>query len=100
MLLFSGFFIHFSELNVVLRPLIYVSPFSYGFKGILDAVYGFNRTELTCHVESDCVYRTGEQVLHMLDMQGIEYWNEVAGLCTCVIVLLVGFFVCLLFKIK
>lgn len=102
MALFGGFFIRFNELVSVLRPLVHLSPFKYAFEGTSLAVYGFNRTELACgsDVAEMCPYRSGDQVLAMLDMERADYWVDVAGLSIIVAVMHVVVYTCLWVKVR
>lgn len=100
MLLFGGFFIRFDELSVALKPLVYTSPFGYAFKAIGQSLYGNNRTDVGCSEGGECFYTSGEDILKMLDMENVSYWNEVSGLGIIIIVLHVILFICLLVKVK
>ncbi|XP_001863370.2 ATP-binding cassette sub-family G member 1 [Culex quinquefasciatus] len=100
MLLFGGFFIRFDELSVALKPLVYTSPFGYAFKAIGQALYGNNRTDVGCSEGGECFYTSGEDILKMLDMENVSYWNEVSGLGIIIVVLHVILFICLLIKVK
>ncbi|ETN68006.1 ATP-binding cassette sub-family G member 4 [Anopheles darlingi] len=84
--LFSGFFIRYKELLAAYRPLTYVSYFRYGFEGLAQASYGFNRTELACG-EMFCYYRKTAKIMEMLQMERDRYWYDVAGLAVWISVL-------------
>ncbi|XP_058818863.1 ATP-binding cassette sub-family G member 1-like [Topomyia yanbarensis] len=99
MILFSGFFIRYSELLSVFKPLTYVSPFRYGFEGLALATYGFNRTEIGCE-EMFCYYRKSAKVLQMLEVDRSNYWIDVAGLGVWIFVLHVSLYVSLRCKLR
>lgn len=79
-LLYSGFFIKYSELPIAYRPLYAASFLRFGFEGSLNAIYGFDRPALIC--ESDvCLMTRPEKFLRLLEMDGGLYWVDVIGLC-------------------
>uniref|UniRef100_A0A2M4DP32 Putative cytochrome n=1 Tax=Anopheles darlingi TaxID=43151 RepID=A0A2M4DP32_ANODA len=97
--LFSGFFIRYKELLAAYRPLTYVSYFRYGFEGLAQASYGFNRTELACG-EMFCYYRKTAKIMEMLQMERDRYWYEVAGLAVWISVLHVLLYVSLRLRLR
>uniref|UniRef100_A0A1S4KHN5 ABC-2 type transporter transmembrane domain-containing protein n=2 Tax=Culex quinquefasciatus TaxID=7176 RepID=A0A1S4KHN5_CULQU len=86
MILFSGFFIRYSELLDVFKPLTYVSPFRYGFEGLALTTYGMNRTEIGCE-DMFCYYRKSVKVLELLEVKDSCYWMDVGGLGVWILVL-------------
>ncbi|CAB3247949.1 unnamed protein product [Arctia plantaginis] len=67
MLMFSEFFIPYSEMPVYLRPFALISYFRYAFAAFLETVYGFNREKLPCHKEF-CMFRNPEAYLKHLQL--------------------------------
>lgn len=86
MLIFSGFFIRTRELFPCLQPLPYMSFFQYGFDGSIQAIYGHDRTNLTCS-EPFCYYRTSAKFLNFMDMEENRYWIDVFALGAHIVIL-------------
>ncbi|XP_055545696.1 ATP-binding cassette sub-family G member 1-like [Wyeomyia smithii] len=99
MILFSGFFIRYSELLDVYKPLTYVSPFRYGFEGLALSCYGFNRTDLGCE-DMFCYYRKSRKVLQLLEIENGNYWLDVTGLGIWILALHVALYVSLRCKLR
>lgn len=76
--LFSGFFIRYSELPVFYRPIYEISFLRLGFEGSLDAVYGFNRSDLPCE-GIKCAITSPAEFLQELDYEE-SFWDNVVGL--------------------
>ncbi|XP_058453455.1 ATP-binding cassette sub-family G member 1-like [Malaya genurostris] len=99
MILFSGFFIRYSELLGVFKPFTYVSPFRYGFEGLALVTYGFNRTEIGCE-EMFCYYRKSSKVLQLLEIERANYWMDIAGLGGWIFLLHLSLYVSLRCKLR
>lgn len=99
MLIFSGFFIRFNELSDYLKPLTYVSYFRYSLEGSIQAIFGYNRTELTCSTDF-CYYKSTEKFLKDMDMLGDRYGNDVIALIIWIIALQISFYISLIVKVK
>uniref|UniRef100_A0A8D8I2D0 ATP-binding cassette sub-family G member 4 n=1 Tax=Culex pipiens TaxID=7175 RepID=A0A8D8I2D0_CULPI len=99
MILFSGFFIRYSELLDVFKPLTYVSPFRYGFEGLALTTYGMNRTEIGCE-DMFCYYRKSVKVLELLEVKDSCYWMDVGGLGVWILVLHILLYVSLRLRLR
>ncbi|XP_055599190.1 ATP-binding cassette sub-family G member 4-like [Uranotaenia lowii] len=99
MILFSGFFIRYSELLDVFKPLTYVSHFRYGFEGLALTSYGFNRTEIGCE-DMFCYYRKPKKVMEMLEIDQGNYWIDLAGLGVWIVVLHILLYISLRLRLR
>lgn len=79
-LLFSGFFIKYSELPVAYQPFYQMSFLRFGFEGSLNAIYGFERSTLICQGMM-CLITKPAKFLKILEMDGGLYMLDVIGLC-------------------
>lgn len=86
MLIFSGFFIRTRELFPCLQLIPYISFFQYGFDGSIQAIYGYDRNNLTCS-EPFCYYRTAGKFLNAMDMEDNRYWIDVMALGVYIVIL-------------
>lgn len=98
MLIFSGFFIKFSELVDCLKPMTYISYFRYAFEGSVQAIYGFNRTNLECS-ETFCYYRNINKFLTHMDMIENKYWMDLSALGIWIVSLIALLFLTLKIKL-
>lgn len=94
MLVFSGYFIRFSELHFMFKPMSYISLFRYGFEGSIQAIYGFDRGNLTCS-DPFCYFKTSEKILKTLDMTEDRFQWDVLGLFTWAVIFQIGVFIAL-----
>uniref|UniRef100_A0A1B0GHE1 Putative transporter abc superfamily breast cancer resistance protein n=1 Tax=Lutzomyia longipalpis TaxID=7200 RepID=A0A1B0GHE1_LUTLO len=86
MVMYSGFLIRYSLLPFYLKPLSYASFMRYYFEGILQAVYGFDREDLTCDGIS-CYFKSPKKILENFDIEETSYvWNFV-GIFIWIVVL-------------
>ncbi|KAI5636160.1 ABC-2 type transporter domain-containing protein [Phthorimaea operculella] len=67
MLMFSEFFIPYSEMPVYLQPFAKISYFKYAFDAFLQTVYGFDRQILPCKKEY-CMFKRPEKYLDYLGL--------------------------------
>lgn len=85
-LLFSGFFVSLNSIPTSLRWISEISYIRYGFEGTMQAVYGFNRTNLQCS-EPYCHFKAPARFLEEMDMDKADFKFD----CTA----LLGFFLIL-----
>lgn len=79
-LLFSGFFIKYSELPVAYRPWYEISFLRFGFEGSLNAIYGFGRPDLICE-GATCLITKPEKFMKILELDLNSFWMDAIGLC-------------------
>ncbi|KAL7741273.1 hypothetical protein ACLKA6_015155 [Drosophila palustris] len=89
-LLFSGFFIHISELSWFLRPLCDISFFRYIFEGLMRSIYAYDRGQLPCKADF-CFFNSSEKFLKEFEMAGDEFGWDLAFLGLMLLLLLIGF---------
>ncbi|GAB0092532.1 hypothetical protein DMENIID0001_075320 [Sergentomyia squamirostris] len=78
MFIFCGFFIRYSEMPAVLRPLSYISYFRYMYEGAFQSIYGFNRENLNCE-RLFCNFEENKKFLEEMDMVQNNYvWDVIA----------------------
>ncbi|EDS38500.1 pleiotropic drug resistance protein 5 [Culex quinquefasciatus] len=97
--LFCGFFIRYDELFAAFQPLTFVSPFRFTFEGASLALYGFGRKDLGCS-EMFCYYRKAAKILDMLDMKDENFWIDVGGLVTIIVLLHVALYISLRMRLR
>ncbi|KAK3927759.1 ATP-binding cassette sub-family G member 4 [Frankliniella fusca] len=86
LVLFSGFFLYIPDIPLVLRWLSYVSNFRYGFEGIVIAIYGMDRQPLRCK-QAYCHWKRPTKFLEEIGMSNADYWTDITGLLTWIVVL-------------
>lgn len=77
----------------------YLSFFQYGFDGSIQAIYGFDRTNLTCS-EPFCYYRTSTKFLNAMDMEANRYWIDVIALGIHIVILQIALLVTLKWRLN
>ncbi|XP_054261383.1 ATP-binding cassette sub-family G member 1-like [Macrosteles quadrilineatus] len=78
-LLFSGFFVSINSIPGTLRWLSEISYIRYGFEGTIQAVYGYNRTNLHCS-EPYCNFKSPVKFLREMDMEDANFTTDCAAL--------------------
>ncbi|GAB0100161.1 ATP-binding cassette sub-family G member 4 [Sergentomyia squamirostris] len=99
MLVFSGYFIRFNELYYMFKPMSYISLFRYSFEGATQAIYGFDRGNLTC-TEPFCYYKNADKILKMMDMTYNRFGLDIAGLLTWTLMFQIGVYIALIIRLK
>lgn len=99
MLIFSGFFIRTYELSAAFRPLTSISYFRYSFEGLLQAVYGSNRTTLTCS-EPFCFFRSPKKFLQTFEMDYDSFVTDTIVLLAWIVFLQILLYISLVIKVK
>ncbi|XP_055683570.1 ATP-binding cassette subfamily G member 4 [Lutzomyia longipalpis] len=99
MLVFSGYFIRFSELYFMFKPLSYVSLFRYCFEGSMQAIYGFDRGNLTCP-DPFCYYKSGEKILKIMDMAENRFAGDVLALILWAVLCQIGVYIALKIRLR
>lgn len=76
-----------------------VSPFRYGFEGVILSIYGMNRSELECpdHV---CKFQKPEEVLQLLDVADAKLYVDFMVLGVFFLVLRLATYLVLRYKVK
>ena len=97
-LLFSGFFIRRRELSDFLEPMTDVSFFKYSLEGLVQSIYGYNRTGLECPLF--CLISSAEQLLSEMDMLGDLYGNDIIAIACIILSLNVLFYISLVVNIR
>ncbi|XP_065644618.1 ATP-binding cassette sub-family G member 4 [Hydra vulgaris] len=67
-LLFSGFFVSFDTIPKYMQWLTYISFARYSWEGMMVAIYGNKRGNLTCNDDLKCLFRQSNDVLDSLDI--------------------------------
>ncbi|XP_049789514.1 ATP-binding cassette sub-family G member 4 [Schistocerca nitens] len=94
MFLFSGFFMRLDDIPSYFVPLTYLSLFRYGFEAIVLCIYGFGRKNLVCS-EIYCYYKDPSKFLENMGMAHSDYWMDICGLVTWLVILQLTLFVTL-----
>ena len=71
----------------------------YSFEGVLQAIYGFDRDTLNCD-EAYCHYNSPEKVLKQLDVNNAKFYIDFIVLCAFFIILRVGCYFVLRWRVK
>ncbi|KAK7495184.1 hypothetical protein BaRGS_00013594 [Batillaria attramentaria] len=98
-LLFSGFFVTFGTIPPYLQWLSYLSYIRYSFEGVLQAIYGRDRGELDCS-EEQCIFKEASDVLEELDVQHAEFYLDFIILCIFFVILRIGCYLVLRWRVK
>ncbi|XP_055692853.1 ATP-binding cassette subfamily G member 4-like isoform X2 [Lutzomyia longipalpis] len=99
LIVFSGYFIHYNELPVVLLPLTWISFFRYIFEGSFHAIYSFNRKNLDCH-QIFCYFRSVPKILDLMDMKENTYTMDVLGIIGWIVLFKILFLIALKMKVR
>ncbi|KAG8222056.1 hypothetical protein J437_LFUL000500 [Ladona fulva] len=99
MLLFSGFFVHLDALPSFISGLSYVSHSRYAYEGTMQAVYGFNRTSLSCS-EAYCYFRLPEKLLDEMNLNDVSYWMDLGALLIFLLLIKIALYMVLLRKVS
>uniref|UniRef100_A0A1B0FY32 Uncharacterized protein n=1 Tax=Phlebotomus papatasi TaxID=29031 RepID=A0A1B0FY32_PHLPP len=99
LIVFCGYFIHYSELPTLLQPLTFVTYFRYIFEGSFQAIYGFDRKNLDCH-QVFCYFRSVSKILELMDMKENTYLVDILGIILWILLFKLLFFLALRDKLK
>uniref|UniRef100_A0A1L8E487 Putative pleiotropic drug resistance pdr1-15 abc superfamily protein n=1 Tax=Nyssomyia neivai TaxID=330878 RepID=A0A1L8E487_9DIPT len=99
MLVFSGYFIRFSELYFMFKPMSYLSLFRYCFEGSMQSIYGFNRGNLTCS-ETFCYYKNAEKILKTMDMSENRFSADILALILWTVLCQIGVYIALKIRLR
>jgi len=75
----------------------------YGFEGMLQAIYGFDREPLECNQDDTsrpCLFQEPDDVLRKLDVEYARFYLDFIILCSFVVVLRAGCFVVLWWRVR
>ncbi|GBP69626.1 ATP-binding cassette sub-family G member 1 [Eumeta japonica] len=100
MMMFAGFGITLRDLPPYLYWGSYVSYLRYGLEGYVGAIYGMNRTSLTCDPDKYCHYRIPRQFLKDVAMSADMFWWDVLALTVIVLLLRTAAFLLLKWKLN
>ncbi|GFR78518.1 ATP-binding cassette sub-family G member 1 [Elysia marginata] len=98
-LLFSGFFVNFDTIPPYLQWLSYISYIRYAFEGSLQALYGLDRGTLDCD-QNHCNIKQGTDVLREMDVEGARFHIDFIILCAFFVVLRIGCYLVLRWRVK
>ncbi|XP_038062672.1 ATP-binding cassette sub-family G member 4-like isoform X2 [Patiria miniata] len=100
-LLFSGYFVTFDTIPSYLQWISYSSYVRYSFEGMMLTIYGMDRGELGCPVNTTCMFHTSQEVLEALDLgkDSKVYWDFLI-MFGYFLVLRIFCFVVLKFKVR
>nr|CAD7452634.1 unnamed protein product [Timema tahoe] len=99
MFMFSGFFMHLSDIPFYLRWLSRVSYFRYAFEAAMLSMYGFERENLDCSVPY-CHYKSPTKLLEDMGMAHSSYALDIVALVVWVLVLQAVFYVVLRWRLR
>ncbi|XP_005103127.1 ATP-binding cassette sub-family G member 1 isoform X2 [Aplysia californica] len=98
-MLFSGFFVNLETIPNYLQWISYISYVRYSFEGALQAIYGLDRGDLDCD-ENHCIFRQGEDVLRLMDVEDAKFHVDFIILCAFFVVLRLGCYFVLRWRVK
>ncbi|XP_059609080.1 ATP-binding cassette sub-family G member 1-like [Phlebotomus argentipes] len=99
LIVFCGYFIHYSELPSLLQPLTFIPFFRYIFEGSFQAIYGFGRKSLDCH-QVFCYFRSVPKILEMMDMKENTYTLDLLGILVWIVLFKILLYIVLRMKIR
>ncbi|XP_037298379.1 ATP-binding cassette sub-family G member 1 isoform X1 [Manduca sexta] len=97
MLMFSEFFIPYSEIPAYLRPFATISYFRYAFDAFLQTVYGFGRETLPCH-KAFCMFRKPNDYLDYMGLSR-NISSDIVALVLWIVLLQLTLFCVLAFRV-
>ncbi|XP_053332449.1 ATP-binding cassette sub-family G member 4-like [Clarias gariepinus] len=97
--LFSGFFVKCDTMSACLRWISYVTFGRYGFEGMIQTIYGMNRTTLECP-SFNCPFQNPEAVLQLLHVKDGELYVDFIALGVSFLILRLATYVVLRYKIR
>lgn len=84
--MFSGYFIRRNELNEYTQRLTDVSFLRYALEGMMQAIYGYGRTNLECF-EGMCFFANAQEFMKFMGMEGNLYAVDVLALLLTLLLL-------------
>ncbi|XP_046388181.1 ATP-binding cassette sub-family G member 4-like [Ischnura elegans] len=99
MLLFSGFFVHLGDLSAYVSAFSYVSHTRYMYEGMMQAVYGFNRSTLMC-TEPYCHFRHPEKLLKDMSIGDLSYWSDLGAIIAFVVLVKAALYLIIRWKVS
>lgn len=74
-ILFSGYFVLVTDAPYSLKWLFHMSYFKYALEGLMVAIFGNNRSKMTCS-EDYCHFLAPEKFLQQVGMEDVDYWFD------------------------
>lgn len=100
LMMFAGFGVTLRDLPDYLKWGTYISHMRYGLEGFVGAIYGRNRNTLECSADAVyCHYRYPKTFLKEISMDGEKFWHCLNALCITVILLRLGAYFLLRWKV-
>lgn len=96
--IFSGFFLHLNDAAPFFHWIFHISFLKHGLEGVMEAVYGYNRTQLPCS-DDYCHLISPKKILKELDMLHNDYWTNFYVLFCYIIILYTITYIMLKYRI-
>ncbi|XP_074026119.1 ATP-binding cassette sub-family G member 4 isoform X2 [Leptinotarsa decemlineata] len=98
-MMFAGFGVRLCDLSPYFYWCSYFSYLRFALEGLVEAVYGLNRTTLECPEDEFCRYKYPKEFLEAIGVRADQFGNDVIALLIFLFVFRISSFVILRYKL-